>query len=118
MEHTLEFEERQEGTVTVLMLKGSLDAATAPNLKRHSDVLSNASKSQLVVDLGGLTLIDSSGVGALVGLGKRVRSANGDLRFARPNGQPAEIFKLLRLDRAFEVFDTLDDAVKKFSARG
>ncbi|MBI2376293.1 MAG: STAS domain-containing protein [Deltaproteobacteria bacterium] len=114
MDHSLTFEERQQNGVTIIGLSGTLDAASAPQLKLKGDGLANENKFQLVVDLGALGMIDSSGVGALVGIGKRVRSMGGDLKFARPSGQPAEIFKLLRLDRAFEVFGNVDDAIKKF----
>ncbi|HMW03405.1 MAG TPA: STAS domain-containing protein, partial [Acidobacteriota bacterium] len=57
-------------------------------------------------------LIDSSGVGAIVSLFKRVRTLQGDVKIARLRGQPAEIFKLLRLDRAFPK-KIIEDATSK-----
>jgi anti-sigma B factor antagonist len=48
-----------------------------------------------------LRLIDSSGVGVLVSLYKRVRANGGDVRFAGVTAQPLVIFKLLRLDHVF-----------------
>jgi anti-sigma B factor antagonist len=53
------------------------------------------------VDLSELRLIDSSGVGVLVSLYKRVRANGGDVRFEGATAQPLVIFKLLRLDRVF-----------------
>jgi anti-anti-sigma regulatory factor len=55
-------------------------------------------------------------VGAIVSLFKRVRTLQGDVKIARLRGQPAEIFKLLRLDRAFELYDSVEGAVGKFQA--
>jgi anti-anti-sigma regulatory factor len=51
-----------------------------------------------------------------VSLFKRVRTLQGDVKIARLSGQPAEIFKLLRLDRAFEIFKTIDEAVARFTS--
>ena len=73
-----------------------------------------SNKLHLVVDLAKLKLIDSSGVGAIVCLLKRVRVQNGDVKISNLGGQPYEIFKLLRLDRAFDIHDSVDSAVERF----
>jgi anti-sigma B factor antagonist len=53
----------------------------------------------VVVDLSFLRVIDSSGVGAIVSLYKRVRATGGDVRVVGLRDQPLAIFQLLRLDR-------------------
>jgi len=58
-------------------------------------------RRDITVDLSDLRLIDSSGVGALVGLYKRVRAAGGAVRFVGVTAQPLVIFKMLRLDMVF-----------------
>lgn len=110
----LEYEKTEEKDVTVFSLKGNLDALTAPSLKKEIEALLAARRIHVVFDLHGLELIDSSGVGAIVSLFKRVRTLQGDVKIARLAGQPAEIFKLLRLDRAFEIFDAVESAVARF----
>jgi anti-sigma B factor antagonist len=112
----LEYEKNERGDITVFSLKGNLDALTAPSLKKEIEGLLAARRIFVVFDLSNLELIDSSGVGAIVSLFKRVRTLHGDVKIAQLTGQPAEIFKLLRLDRAFEIFDTIDGAVSKFEA--
>jgi anti-sigma B factor antagonist len=112
----LDYEKMERGDVTIFSLKGNLDALTAPSLKKEIESLLAARKINVVFDLSGLELIDSSGVGAIVSLFKRVRTLQGDVKIARLSGQPSEIFKLLRLDRAFEIFDTIDGAVERFSS--
>lgn len=111
----LDYEKHERGDVTVFSLKGNLDALTAPSLKKEIEALMASRRINVVFDLAGLELIDSSGVGAIVSLFKRVRTLQGDVKIARLTGQPSEIFKLLRLDRAFEIFKTIDEAVAKFS---
>ena len=112
----LDYEKKENGDVTVFSLKGNLDALTAPQLKKEIEALLAARKIHVVFDLSALELIDSSGVGAIVSLFKRVRTLQGDVKIARLAGQPSEIFKLLRLDRAFEIFDSVDAAVARFSS--
>ncbi len=112
----LNYEKDARGDVTVFSLKGNLDALTAPSLKKEIESLLADRRINVVFDLQGLELIDSSGVGAIVSLFKRVRTLQGDVKIARLAGQPAEIFKLLRLDRAFEIFETSDEAVERFSS--
>lgn len=110
----LDYERYELHDITVFSLKGNLDALTAPSLKKEIEGLLAARKIHVVFDLVALDLIDSSGVGAIVSLFKRVRTLQGDVKIARLTGQPAEIFKLLRLDRAFEIFDTVEQAAARF----
>lgn len=112
----LDYDKQEKGDVTVFSLKGNLDALTAPSLKKEIEALLAARRINVVFDLSSLELIDSSGVGAIVSLFKRVRTLQGDVKIAQLTGQPAEIFKLLRLDRAFEIFATIDEAVARFSS--
>jgi anti-sigma B factor antagonist len=110
----LEFKRDQLEDVEVLTLKGNLDALTAPELRPTIDELVANRRTKVVFDLHDLTLIDSSGVGAIVSLFKRVRMLGGDVKIACLANQPKEIFRLLRLDRAFDLFDTVDEARGKF----
>ena len=84
--------------------------------KKEIDGLLANRQLKVVFDLSALDLIDSSGVGAIVSLFKRVRTLAGDVKIARMRGQPSEIFRLLRLDRAFEIFDTVELALERFKA--
>lgn len=86
---------------TVLKIDGTLDAVTAPELRPTLDALVTEGKKHITIELSNLRLIDSSGVGVLVSLFKRVRSNGGDVRLVGLRDQPLAIFKLLRLDRVF-----------------
>lgn len=110
----LEFNQHVEGTVTVLAIRGRLDAVAAPELRPTIEQLVAGNCKYVVFDLDELTMIDSSGVGAIVSLFKRLRMKDGDVKIARLQGQPKEIFRLLRLDRAFDLFDDLPAAVSSF----
>jgi len=86
---------------TIFRVRGELDALTASELRPVLDRLLDDGRQDITVDLSDLRLIDSSGVGALVGLYKRVRAAGGAVRFVGVTAQPLVIFKMLRLDIVF-----------------
>jgi len=93
----------REGDRTRLTVQGELDALTATELRPALDELVAECPRQVTVDLSGLRLIDSSGVGALVSLYKRVRANGGDVSFVGVTDQPLVVFKLLRLDVVFSL---------------
>jgi len=93
----------QEEGATVLHVAGELDAISSPELRPVLDRIVEEGKRSVAVNLSELRLIDSSGVGALVSLYKRIRANGGEVRFVGLIGQPLVIFKLLRLDQAFQL---------------
>jgi anti-sigma B factor antagonist len=99
MNHTLV----QETASTVLHVRGELDALSCQELRLVLDTIVAQEKCVVTVDLSELRLIDSSGIGVMVSLYKRVRANGGEVKFVGVTAQPLVIFKLLRLDRAFEL---------------
>lgn len=99
MNHLVE----QDGDVTVLHIRGELDALSCSEIRPVLDALVEDGRRAITVNLSELRLIDSSGVGAIVSLYKRIRANGGYVRFVGVTAQPLVIFKLLRLDHAFEL---------------
>jgi anti-sigma B factor antagonist len=95
------FSRTDNGDATVLRIEGVLDAVTAPEIRPTIDGLVEEKRREVTVDLAALRLIDSSGIGALVSLYKRVRAYGGVVTVTGIKDQPLSIFKLLRLDRVF-----------------
>jgi anti-sigma B factor antagonist len=93
----------ENGDDTTLAIDGTLDAVTAPDLRSVVDQLVNDKKKSVVLELSNLRLIDSSGVGVIVSLFKRIRHDGGQVRIVGLRDQPRAIFRLLRLDRVFPV---------------
>ena len=110
----LEFNKTEQNDIVILSLKGNLDALTAPDLRPTIDDLVSNRKNKVVLDLKQLELIDSSGVGAIVSLFKRVRQIDGDVKIACLENQPKEIFRLLNLDKAFDILESVEAAEYKF----
>jgi anti-sigma B factor antagonist len=98
MQHT----RLEDGDRTTLAVRGELDALTTVELRRTLDAMVAECPRHVTVDLSGLRLIDSSGVGVLVWLYKHVRAKGGQIRFVGLQDQPLVIFRLLRLDKVFD----------------
>jgi anti-sigma B factor antagonist len=82
-----------------LSIEGQLDAVSVSDLRLELDKLVASRPKSVEVDLSQLRLIDSSGVGALVSLYKRVRAQGGNVLIKGVRDQPLAIFQLLQLDR-------------------
>lgn len=93
------FTREDTGTKTLVRLAGSFDALSAPQARPALDAVVNDQRSPVAIDMSALRLIDSSGVGAVVSLYKRLRAQGGQVSVQGLNGQPRAIFRLLRLDR-------------------
>jgi anti-sigma B factor antagonist len=98
-----DFARRDEGDETTLRVEGVLDAVMVPNIRPTLDALVQERRRSIVFDLSGLRLIDSSGVGVIVSLYKRCKAFGGDVRVKGLKEQPLSIFRLLRLDRVFDL---------------
>ena len=112
----LKFEQSAHGDMTVLSVSGNLDSLTVPEIRPEIENIVAAGTRKVALDLSGLEVIDSSGIGAIVSLFKRVRSmgSGADVKIVGVRGQPREILRLLGLERAFDIVDTLDDAAQRF----
>jgi anti-sigma B factor antagonist len=97
----MKYTRTDNGDETTLRIEGTLDAVTAPELRGVVDELVNESRQSVTLELSSLRLIDSSGVGVIVSLFKRVRANGGQVRVVGLRDQPRAIFRLLRLDRVF-----------------
>ena len=66
---------------------------------------------RVVIDLGAVTFMDSSGLGAVIGVLKRVAERGGELALARPQSSVKLVLQITRADRIIKVCDTLEAAL-------
>jgi anti-anti-sigma factor len=91
---TFEVVESRRGDDRLLRLRGELDIAWVGDL---TDALDRAAGPQVVVDLSGLSFVDSSGAAALVRATQAAESAGRRLALVRPSPPVARVFELLGL---------------------
>ena len=95
----MRFDIKAASGVTHLAIEGELDAVSVSDLRPDLEKLVKTKPQIVEVDLSSLRMVDSSGVGALVSLYKRVRAQGGSVVIKGLRDQPLAIFRLLRLDR-------------------
>jgi anti-sigma B factor antagonist len=109
----MEITTSQVDSAAVIRCDGRLNMVAAPRLRSAIDAAVDGGQSRLVVDLGGTSFVDSSGLGALVSGLKKTRQAGGDLRIAGAGEQVLTVLGLTNLDRVLRphvrVEDALDD---------
>ena len=88
---------------TVLTLLGELDMGGAPTLRQSvvNEVISG--NRHIVLDFSGVYFIDSSGLGAIIGALRRVRSHEGELLIICLEPDLRKVFELCELDQIFKM---------------
>jgi anti-sigma B factor antagonist len=101
----------EHGLVPVLEVGGELDLATVPRLRDALvRFLGEHAGQPVVVDLGGVLFIDSTGLGVLVGAQRRARAHAGEILLVVPE-RLTELFTVTRLDAVFPIHATLSQAL-------
>jgi anti-sigma B factor antagonist len=109
----MEFSTENVGTdVAVVRGVGRLNMVSAPLLREQVTSAIDAGRPRIVVDLGGTSFMDSSGLGALIGCLKAARQADGDLRIAAPTEQIRMVLKLSNVDRVLRSYDDPSEAYR------
>lgn len=92
-------------THQTLMIQGPFDALAAEKLRPEFDRLATSSSGDLTLDLSGVDFIDSSGIGAIVFLYKRMLGQKRRLEVSGLEGQPRDLIRFLRIDRTIPVVE-------------
>jgi anti-sigma B factor antagonist len=110
----MEFAVDQIGDVSLITIQvNKLDAANAKDFKADVTPLL-ANRQRLVLDLGNLTFVDSSGLGAILSCLKQVTGTQGELKLCNLTKAARILFELVRMHKVFEIFNTREEAVASF----
>ena len=108
--------EEREGDVTVLGLYGEMLLDDGDLLLRqHVHDLVAKGQVRLIIDLSGVTHIDSSGIGMMVAKVATVRNAGGDLKIVGLSNRYRRLLETMKLMAIFETFDDVPSAVASFT---
>src|SRR5436190_11775218 len=95
-------------TITVLTISGELTADQSDSFRRACQERMNSGIRDVVLDMEYLTLIDSAGLELLLWLLDEAGERNGQLRLVKPDETVRKIFQLTRLDRRFNIHDSIE----------
>ena len=103
--------ERTHGKVVLHLEEERLDAHNAGGLKDHVLEVLESGDLHLIIDLGRVRFVDSSGLGALLSGHKNAALRRGTLALANLQPQVQSMFELTRLHRVFKIHDNLAEAL-------
>jgi anti-sigma B factor antagonist len=106
---------KERGDVSIINLKGFLDAHTAPALENNFTQLINSSKYKIVVNFEELAYISSAGLGVFMAYIESIRDNRGDIKLTNMSDKVFNIFDLLGFPLLYEIYKNEDEAIKKFS---
>jgi anti-sigma B factor antagonist len=110
----LEITESVREEVAILTLKGRLSLGESNLVREKVAQLAAAGRFKVVVDLGAVDYIDSTGLGILVICFTSLKKQGGALKLVNPNKRNVELLLLTKLHTVFEVFNEVQDAVNSF----
>jgi len=102
------------GDVTVCSLSGEININTSPELRKVFDELTAKKIAKVVLDLGSIEYIDSSGLATLIEMLRRMKRYNGKLRLYGLSEKIRSLFEITKLTKLFEMFDDEESALKEF----
>ncbi len=113
----LQIAEKETNGVTVLALSGRVTLGEESNKLRTTlkEILGQG-KNRLVLDLADVSYIDSAGLGTLVAGYTTARNQGASMKLANLTRKFHEQLNITKLVTVFEVFESVKDAVKSFSA--
>ena len=100
--------------VLVVQVDGQLIVGNRHELKDLIQAGLDKGERRLLIDFSRTGYIDSSGLGALVSISKRVREAGGELRLSGLNDDLRSLFELTKLDTLFAITETPEQALSSF----
>jgi stage II sporulation protein AA (anti-sigma F factor antagonist) len=92
-----------DGDVAILNLSGRLDMMSATELKSASREIVDKGSCKLVLNMGKVDFINSSGLGTLVSMLKDVRSSKGTMKLSNLAPYVKEIFDITQLSNIFDI---------------
>jgi anti-sigma B factor antagonist len=110
----MSFSIKKEGEVVVVDVEGQLIVGNRQELKELVQAALDRGERRLLIDFSRTGYIDSSGLGALVSISKKVREAGGELRLSGLNEDLRSLFELTKLDTLFAIAETPQQALASF----
>jgi len=100
--------------VAIVRIDGQLIVGNRQELKDLVQAAMDRGERRILIDFSRTGYIDSSGLGALVSISKRIRELGGELRLSGLNEDLRSLFELTKLDTLFAIAETPQQALASF----
>ena len=111
MEQEFGISEATRDGASVVSVSGEVDVATAPAVRDCLDQVIDRDRGPVIVDLAGVTFIDSTGLGVLIGARQRCAEDDRDLRVVVGEPRILKVFEITGLNELFAIHPSLDLAL-------
>lgn len=101
---------RIEDDKAIVDVEGEVDMFTAPKLRERLVQLVDEGRHHIIVNLHGVSFIDSMGLGTLVGGLKRVKEHQGTLSLVCSDRPVMRVLTITGLNNVFPIYETVDQA--------
>jgi len=108
--------EETPDAVVAALPENHLDAGNAEDFKRALETVI-AGCDRVVLDIGPLEFVDSSGLGAIISCLRKLSAKHGQLKPCNASRQVGKLFQMVRIHHIVEVFDNRQDALASFAAK-
>lgn len=104
---------KKEGTKLIVELSGELDHHSAEEVRNNiDDKLEREKPNVLIMDFSGVTFMDSSGIGVVIGRYKKLSMREGKVLIANINRSIRRVFDISGLYKIVKVYDSVEEALK------
>ena len=101
--------------ISILRLKGFLDAHTAPNFEQAIQDLIEENRYKIIVSMSDLNYISSAGLGVFMGFIEEIRENKGDIKLSNMTDKVYKVFDLLGFPALYQIFKEEMEAEKEYS---
>lgn len=108
----LKFDKVEDKLIATLM--GELDHHSAEEVRtKIDDRLDRDKINKLIMNFSGVTFMDSSGIGVVIGRYKKLSPRNGEICVVEVNDRVKKVFELSGMYKIIKSFDSVEDAINK-----
>ena len=99
----------QSNACDIIELHHKFNVDTVNDVKAHFEQLIDNHTGDVLVDMSSVNELDSSGIGALVFLYKRLKVEDRNLGLLGVNGKPDELLTMLRINQTIKQYESIED---------
>ena len=106
---------RNQNGITIILCNGRIVFGDESSQLREQVKSVLAQSKKIVLNLGGVSYIDSGGLGMLVALYTSARASGGDIKLANLTQRVGDILQITKLSTVFEVYEGEQNAINAFA---
>jgi len=101
--------------ISIVRVNGEITFSTSGDLRKKLLELVDKGSKKIILNIGGVDYIDSSGMATMVEILQKVKSKSGHLVLCKVKDKVKDILEMVKLKDLFEMFDTEEEAIESFN---